>query len=381
VRLVLAIASVLLLAAASSGKSANGNCSSPLPQGAPGLPAAVVVTTDCGLFRLERDGRVTYAGKRQSPVPPVARGYWPGNLAWYGLARKHLLIGRGMKRLWRSHDTYPGGRRLDVDGIAFGRRELAFSLLRGRQWVLFVARYGGREHEVASGEWPLDFAGDRLVTWRQQDKTLLLRTGGVARVLAHAIAPQVDPVSRMVVFRASGKLYAFDGARIRHLASLRKLGVTGSPTIDLLGHLVAVHDRKRLIVVGYDAALFASTALPKSRNLADGVSGPVVANADSSAVAYTVTSRNRLRETVYLLARGARRAVPLLAEKLDGEYGCGAFAWLAWQGQWLLYAGGVDQVAVLDISGQVPPRQLGDVIAKLPGIQTNGEGSFDVAWA
>jgi hypothetical protein len=380
VRLSLAIASALLLAAASSGKSANGNCSGVLPQGRAGLPAAVVVTTDCGRFRLEPDGSVTYAGKWKSPVPSVARAYWM-DFTWYGVAQGHLLIGRGMKRLWRSHNTYRGGRRVDVGGIAIGRRGLAFSLLRGGQSLLFVARYGGREHQVASGEWPLTFAGDRLVTWRQHDKTLLLRKGGAARVLAHAIDPQLDRESRMVVFRSNGKLFAFDGARVRNLASLRQLRVTGVPTVDPLGRLVAVHDRKRLVVVGYDGRLFATATLPRSRRLADGVSGAVVANAESSSVAYTATSGNRLRETVYLLARGARKAVPLHGEKLAGENGCGAGAWLAWRGRWLLYANGAQQAAVLDSGGKVPARSLGDVIAQLPGIRHDGEGAFNVEWA
>ena len=43
------------------------------------------------------------------------------DLSWYGIAHRHLLIGRGMKRLWRSHDAYPGGKRVDVNGIALSR--------------------------------------------------------------------------------------------------------------------------------------------------------------------------------------------------------------------------------------------------------------------
>jgi hypothetical protein len=376
VRGSLAIAAVLLAAAAgaASGKSSGKNCSLDLLQGKPGLPAAVVVTTDCGLYRLGTDGSVAFAGKWKSPVPPVARAYWM-DFSWYGLARGHVLIGRGMKQLWRSHDAYPGGRRLDVEGIALGRHKLAFTLYRRRRSTLFVGRFGGREHRVADGEWPLAFTHAGLVTFR--GKTLLLRSDRTVRVLAHAIDPQVDRKSRKVVFRSNGELFAFDGSRVRGLASLRKLGVTGVPVVEPLGGLVAAHDRRRLIVVDYDGRLVASTALPKSRHQADGVSSPVAANAEGTAVAFTVTSGNLERESVYLLAVGTHRARALHTERFVG----GGGAWLAWRGRWLLYANAGQQAAVVDSSGQAPAVELSDVIAKLPGLQAGGEGMFNVDWS
>jgi hypothetical protein len=379
VRRPLAIAAALLLVAtgAASGKSSGRNCSRDLPQGEPGLPAAVVVTTDCGRFRLGTDGSLIFAGNWRSPVPPVARAYWM-DLSWYGLAHGHLLIGRGMKQLWRSHDTYPAGRRLDVAELALGPHGVAFSLYRGRQSLLFTAHYGRREHHAGNGELPVAFAHTGLVTWRERGKALLLRTGHDVRFVAHAIEPQADRESRMVVFRSRGELFAFDGVRVRKLASLRKLGVIGVPVVEPLGRLVAAHDRRRLIVVDYEGRLVASTALPKSRHQTDGVTSPVAPNAAGAAVAYTVTSGNRSRETVYLLVRGAPRAQPLLVEKFVGG-GCGAGAWLAWHGPWLLYANAGEQAAVVDSSGQAPALQLGDAIARLPGL--NSEGMFNVEWA
>ena len=44
-------------------------------------------------------------------------------------------------------------------------------------------------------------------------------------------------------------------------------------------------------------------------------------------------------------------------------------------------ANGGHQAAVLDSSLQAPAIELGDVIAKLPGLSTNGEGAFNVDWA
>jgi hypothetical protein len=302
------------------------------------------------------------------------------DLTWYGVARGHLLIGRGMKRLWRSHDTYPGGRRLDVDGIALGRDRLAFSLTRGRGSLLFVARYGGREHRVASGEWPLAFTRAGLVTWRERGKTLLVRTGITVRLLANAIEPQVDHESRMVVFRSKGELFAFDGARVRDLISLRKLGVTGPPIVEPLGRSVAVHDRRRLVVVGYDGRLVASTAVPR-RGV--GVASPVAPDSSGSAIAFTSTrSTSDKGDTVYLLRAGEKKARPIFTESLapNGAGGCGASDSLAWHGKWLLYGDPEQRAAIVDSSGYAPPVELGNVIAQLPGIGFDGEGSFDVAW-
>jgi hypothetical protein len=345
-----------------------------------GPPLPVRVTTDCGRYQLGPDGSVAYVGKWKSPVPPVAKGYWPQDLAWYGLAHGHVLIGRGMKHLWRSHDAYTHGRYLDVGAVVLGRGALAFNYYRGRRSNLLVARYGGAERLVARDEVPLVFSSGRLVTWRESDKALLLRREGAARFLAHAIAPQVDRESRMVVFRAKGELYAFDGERVRDLVSLRKLDVTGSPAVEPVGRLVAVHDRRRLVVVGYDGRLFASSALPRSRHPADAVSSPAVANGARTAVAFSVTSGNRLRETVFVLAKGKRRSEPLFVEKLVGGNGCGGSDWLAWRGNWLLYANGGHQAAVIDSSGQAPAIDLSKVIAQLPGIRTDGEGAFNVEW-
>jgi len=381
----LAIAAALLLAAtgAASGKSSGRNCSRNLPQAPPGLPATVVVTTDCGLFRLGTNGSVTYAGKWKSPVPPVARGYWT-DLAWYGLDHGHVLIGQGMKRLWRSRDTYTRGRYLNIGSVVVGRLRLAFSYYQGRQSRVLVARYGHAEHLVAQGEAPFVFTGSGdLVTWQERGHALVLReaNGGERTLAPHAVDPQVDRANRIVFFRSARQLYEFDGNSVRRLASLPMLGLTGVPTVEPLGRLVAVHDRHRLVVVDHAGRLVASTALPRSRYRADGVSSPVAANADGTAVAFAVTSGKQVRDTAYLLARGTRKAHALLTEKLIGENPCGRATWLAWQGRWLLYANAGQQAAVVDSSSRSPGVELTDVIAKLPGLQANGEGMFNVDWA
>jgi hypothetical protein len=156
--------------------------------------------------------------------------------------------------------------------------------------------------------------------------------------------------------------------------------MTGVPTVEPRGRLVAVHDRRRLVVIGYEGRTFASVSLPKTRHRADGVSSPVAVNGAGTAVAFSVTSGNRLRDTVYVLAKGKSRAEPLFVEKLVGGNGCGGSDWLAWRGQWILYANGGRQAAVIDSSSQAPAIDLSEVIAQLPGTRTDGEGMFNVAW-
>jgi hypothetical protein len=390
-----ALASVLLLAAsagASSGKSAGAECSRALPQAPSGLPAALVVTTNCGLFRLEPSRNIVYEGPWKSPVPPVARGYWM-DLTWYGrLADGRLVIGRGMKELWRSQGTFPGPRKGDVDAVVLGGTELAFefSFYRGRHSRLYIARYGESERPVARGEMPLMFtSSDELVTWRERGGALALRRvdGRLSRRLtARAVYPHVDRTANVVVFRAARRLLVFDGEHVRRLASLRKLGLSRSPTVEVLGGLVAGHDDRHLVVLDYDGRLFASTPVPTHhRGSDDGVSSSVVVNVTGTAVAYTAMQHDSGRhERVYVLRAGDQKARALFSQPLEGLYsgGCGRAAWLAWQGRWLLYGDTERQAAVVESSGEAAPIELGGLIAQLPGISDDAdEAVFDIAWS
>jgi hypothetical protein len=355
------LAAVLIAAASAGvepGAAAGAKCSGALPQGPGGLSSALVVTTACGRFGVEPGGNVVRQGPWTSPVPAVAEAYWM-DLAWYGRSYGHLLIGQGMKQLWRSHYTYPGRRRGDVGDIVLGRQKLAFSFFRGRRSALYRAPFGGRARLVADGEMPLAFtASGAIVTWRLRGGALALRRGDgrlTRRLSAHAVDPQSNPQRAVVVFRSVGRLLVFDGARVRTLASLGRLGITGPPIVEPLGGLIAVHDLKRLVVLRYDGSVFASTALPIRPKRLDSVSSSVVANADGTAVAYTVTRFGAPGyETVYLLSADAQRAEPLFTQELYFNQ-CERGAWLAWQGRWLLYADTEQRAAVVDSSGEGAP--------------------------
>lgn len=114
----------------------------------------------------------------------------------------------------------------------------------------------------------------------------------------------------------------------------------------------------------------------------DGVSSPVVANSDGTAIAFTATFGNDAygsqgRETVYLLAAGEQRARPLLSEELHFKV-CERMAWLAWHGQWILFSNSEQRAAVVDSSAKAAPIGLGGVMARLPGVES--EGFLDIAW-
>jgi hypothetical protein len=381
---------VLLAVAAGSepGRAVDGGCAPALPREPAGLPAPVLVTTGCGRFRLEPNGGVVYEGPGTSPVPPEALSYWM-DFTWFGVANDHLLVGRGLSRLWRSHDTYPGTYPGDVGAVALGRTGLALSYVKSRRSSLYLAGYGEAERVIARGETPVTFTGSGdLVTWRARGKALLLRDGSghfERRLAVRAMDPQVDRESGMVLFRVRNRLVVFDGLSVRDLVTFRKLGLRGFPTVEALGSFVAVHDQRRLVVLGYNGRLIASTALPRRTKRADGVSGSVVLNTAGTAVAFPVTRGNtatgsRGRETVYVLAAGERRARPLFSAQLDFKE-CERIAWLAWRGRWLLYANTEQQGVVIDSFMEMPPIELGNVIAELPGFSTDETRIFDIAWA
>lgn len=369
-------------AGAQGGGAASSRCSWTLPPVPAGLPAPVVVTTDCGRFELEPSGTATFKGPLRSPVPRLARAYWI-DLRWYGYSHGHLLIGKQMRRLWRSAGLYHDRHASAVGNVAVGASGVAFSFFRGRHSRLYLARYGRAERPVARDETPLALTGSgNLVTWRDRSGALLLRSrsGLLARQLSpHAVEPQADAAGR-VIWRARGTIFVFDGSRARALASLARLGIAGVPVIEPLGRLIAVHDRRRLVLVDYAGRVVASTVLPRDRYARDGVSSSVSANRSWKAVAYTVTSRNLARETVYVLEAGERHARPLFTERIDFA-GCERAAWLAWSDGWLLYGNSQQEAAVIDSSAEGAAIELGGVIARLPGSRPDRNEVFQIGWA
>jgi hypothetical protein len=380
-----------IAADATPAHSAGKHCSTALPLAPAGLPASVVVTTNCGRFELQPGGKVVSRGAWTKPVPAVASSYSPMDLSWSGFLRGHILIGRGMKVLWRSHDRYRGTHPGNIGQVLLGRRKLAFTYYTSfrRPARLYLAAYGRPEHRVARDETPLLFtASGGLITQRNRGSALLLRGGDgrfERRLVPRAAEAQPDRVAGKVVYLSDGRLLALDGVRVWEVASLRRLGLTGWPTIEPLGTLLSVHGRRRLVVLDYSGQVFASTTLPKPRASADGISSSLVPNAAGTAVAFTATSGNTAygshgSETVYELAAGETQAQLLYSQELDFKV-CERMAWLAWQGDLLLYADTEQHAAAVDVSGAAPAVDFSATIAGLPGFRSDGDGIFDVAWA
>ena len=372
------VALAIVAGTGGQARGVNGRCARALPH-APSLPAPIVVTTRCGRFRIQPSGEVVYKGPRTSPVPRVASEYSPADLTWWGFQRHHVLIGRGMRLLWRSRGTFPGTHPGSVGGVVLGRRRLAFTYYFSftKPPRLYVARYDGREHELAPGESPVGFLAGKLVTWRSDAKRLVLRGSGRAVVVAHAVEPQWDRAAGVVVFRTGRRVRAFDGHRMRELGDRYELGVRGTPVVEPLGRFFAIHDTRRLVVLGYRGRVVASAPLPKRHSPLDGVSSSVVSNTAGTAVAFTATHRASGTETVYMLRAGARRALGLFTTQADFR-GCGYMASVAWHERWLLYSGASPRAALIDGTGRPAAVDLSGAIARLPG---SGRDFFNIAWA
>ena len=392
-RRVCSIAALVVLGAAGAHVAHAGtpaHCTRALPQAPAGLPAPMVATTNCGLYGLEPTGGVVYEGPWKSPVPP-GMSWSPVDLSWSGFSNGHILIGRGQRLLWRSHDRYRGTHPGNIGEVVLGTRKLAFTYYTNfrRPPSLYLAGYKTRERRVGLAETPLVFTrGGELVTGQDRaNGALLLRDGRgrlERRLAAHAADVEPDSATGSLVFRIRDRVLVFDGGQVRQLAYLPDVSITGSPWLELVGGLVAVSDKRRLVVLRYDGSVFASTALPARPASADRISSSIVANAAGTAVAFTTTSGNTAygshgTETVYELAAGQRQAQPLFSEELDFRI-CERMASLVWQGTWLLYADSEEHAAAIDSSGESAPVELSAVIAALPGFRADGDGRFDVAW-
>jgi hypothetical protein len=301
---VAAAAAVSLLFAPEAPAAAS--CAARTPVAAPRLPAPVVVTTDCGRYRFDGRGHVSFRRGFALPVPVGTTGYY-ADLNWYRVSAGHLTIGHAKRALWHSRGRF--ARYGDMGVAVSDRAAIAFSTFHGRRQSLFVARLGQAERLVASGETPLGFTrAGALISDRRW--TLPLRRGPdwQVRTIARGASDVVfDHTTDSVYFVAHGRLMRFDGARVTQLATLAALGLGRRPEIEPLGRLVGLHSAQRLVVLRDDGRLVAATPLPRPLKRADVVSSALAAIAD--AVAFTVSRSNTAygssgSELVYLLRRG-----------------------------------------------------------------------------
>jgi len=368
-----------LTAPLASGAPAARRCGGRLPRAAAGLPAPVVIATGRARFRIGHDGRITRSPKR-SPVPPGAAWY-PGDGAWSKLEDGHLVVGRWHRRLWRSQGRF--AHAYGVGALAVGPRALAFSY--GNSPRLYVAGLGSTEREVADREYPLGWTrGGDLFTHTSGGGRLRLRhaNGDLAGTFPGKVLDYTfERVNGEVVFARNGRVMRTDGAAPVRLANLARLRLASRPELYPLGRLLALRDRKRVVVLQRDGSVFASTALPRRRSRADGVSSAFVASPDGRSVAFTLARGNtaygsRGSESVYLLRAGLRRAVSLHTVHLRFAV-CERGADLRWNGRWLLYWASEGNVVLVDSRARRRALDLTRTVLRLPGSH-GGEGHANV---
>jgi hypothetical protein len=376
----------MLVAAGAGGAGLAARCRTAVADAPAGLPAAVVLTTNCGRYRIAATGRVGLIGPRRLPVP--ARSSWFMDLTWYRIEHGHLLVGRRHRFLWRSRGRFAPARGEGVGAVALSRARVAFSFFGGETPTLYLARLAGAERPVARSETPLGWTQcGSLLTLSTRGGVIRVRasSGRLERIVAHGIYNfTFDHATGTIVYVAHRTLERFDGRRVRTLARLTALSLGGSPSLTPFPGVVVASGRRRLVVLRRDGSLLSSTLLPRPRAHADRAPGAVAADRNGN-VAFTATDGNsaygsRGTESVYLLAGGARAARPIYRERVDFAV-CERQAELAWHDDWLLYSASEGYAAAIDTTQPDRSVELSLLIRRLPGMTASGADQFfDASW-
>lgn len=384
----LAVVPFLVAAHGAAAPGSHGRCAVPPSLAAPSLPAPVSVTTRCGVYELARDGGVTRVSTVSTPYPNGTE-WWPASGVWLRSAHGRLVVGSGKRTLWRSHRRF--SRAYDVGTVAVGRRRLAFSSEYPEQ-KLYVAPFGGRERLVARHEFPLGWTSGGFYTWGRAHHRLELRSpdGAFRKTIEPSVFAYAYGDHGLWIVRR-GSLLRANGARVRRIAALSRLGLWPARHIQVLplDRLVGLETARRLVVLRLNGSLLSSTRLLLRARSSDSMSGQPVASPKSGDVVFAdmrplrriVEQRfERGVETVYLLRPGARAAVPIHTQEMKFNV-CGHGATLAWRGDWLLYSVGEGPAALIDTR---TGRSLGltSVVRRLPGFSGVEEnGPLSLAWS
>jgi hypothetical protein len=299
------------------------------------------------------------------------------------MRRRHLVVGRDRRTLWRSHQKI-AANQLGV--IAAGPRAVAFQ----HDQLLYLAAYGGAEHPVAPRELPLGWSDGGLYTYSYAQHRLLLRadTGTVLRPLGppRPRQYQLDPRTGSLYFIAGGQLVGAHGPHTWRLGSLHDYGMSVNTAMIPLGGLIELQDNRRLVVLRPDGALFASTQLPRDHHRPDSPSSQLHIAPHASAVAFTVafgrsddpttTRRAHGTEIVYVLRAGADTATRLSVERVAFA-ACERGAGLQWHGSWLLYGNTEGNLAAIDTAD---PRRTIELCAFVRGLLKSSRG-IDAGWS
>ena len=326
-------------------------CAKPLPQG-PAVPIPLVVSTDCGWYRLERDGAVTSLGAdwlithKQLWRPP------------YGLALgkpvrsgRYVVLQHG-RVVWRSKGYY----RNEAGTLAFGPHAFAFDSWGKRGVLLTDLRRPERLVVHGRGAHPIDFTrdGDLLVSGPRA-LTIVSREGHAVRRYRYRRSSSYafDSHTEMLYFvTPQSVLSEAHGSTVRRIARIRvggQISVLGNRLLTFTGpHHITVMRRQ-------DGAVVAHARWHGARMQLD---VGVVVSDDGRLFAFRVsTSRPGARRSsavVYLLRAGERQARVLYRHRM-GQAGCGTGGSLGFHGSLLLYRSvdgtGVAEEDLVDAAG------------------------------
>ena len=346
-RLLLAITVTAVVsagAATAQVSTPDGPCSTPLPRG-PRVPAAIVFTSTCGMFRLETSGRATRLPRHWL----VHHGSGTGRRFGAHLRLRTSRAGRITLRLrkrvvWQSS----GSHRNTVTSVAFGPGLFAFSVYR--QGVYLTNLRSSEQLVVRSRDaYPLDFTrAGRLIVVARRAIVLVSRDGRIARGL------RFDPGRGLALDSRSDTLYfvspsdelsALDGTRVGRIASVA--GIRGGFALATPDLLTWTAD-DALTVTTRGAAVVASARWPASLGTADlGVS----VSADGALFALRVSDvspgKRNAGSHVLLLRKGGRDAREIFSHRY-AQVGCGVLGGLGWHGHDLLYDSGQGAPLIFD---------------------------------
>lgn len=368
--LLTVVVAIAVLTVAFTGQDAAGSCTGSGRCAAQRLPAPITITAGSAAYRIAPNGRVSRTSPSPSPYPSDAT-WFPGTDTWYRIEHRHLVVGRGRKLLWRSHEQIAANQ---LGLVAAGPNAVAFQ----HDHRLYIAPLGGVERPIAARELPLGWTTGGLYTYSYRRRELLLRsdTGTVLKTISdRPVEYQFDLATRSLYFLSHGVLIGAHGARVRKLASLHSLGMATNTSLQPLGRLIELMDDHRLALVRPDGSLFASTPIGQL----DRISSFIATAPDASAVAFTALTgptRHPNAENVYLLPAGAHAA--RVAHHQSGSFGgCAQWANVTWHGTWLLYSEDDGKLSAIDTAGTHRTIQLDGLARHL----LKRRDQFDARWS
>jgi hypothetical protein len=337
------------------------------------LPAPIRIEGSYGResvsYQIERDGRARRIGKIPSPFPYGAVfGSAPG--VWWAARHGHLVVGRGMNPVWRSHGVIASRWQLGV--VTLGPHTVAFQ----HDHKLYLARLDGAERPVASREMPLGWTADGLYTYQYQSRAFLLRsdTGELLKTIGRQpFGSNYFVASGSLYFITHGVLRRAQGARVHPLVSLRHLRLSArSVWMQPIGRLLELQDARHIVLLRSDGSLFAWTPLRGSEQRAENEVSFLDITPSASAVAFILAAN----QTAYVLRAGAHTALPVYTEHAELT-GCAHWARLAWHRNWLLYNDAEGRLTVIDSIGAPRVIDLSGLARSLPGAQPG----FSAYWS